>query len=115
MILFKIAEFCSKLPFSKIYVATPDFWVVLAYYAVIAMIVLLFQRKKIQFLRFILGNGTSRFIKKHWQKLVASVTISVILLEMIQIVPRNLHIYFVDVGQRRLLCDSKSDWKKYNY
>lgn len=61
-ILFKIAEICSKLPFSKIYLPTPDFWMLILYYTMTAGIIFLFQRKKIKFLRFILGNGTTRIL-----------------------------------------------------
>lgn len=115
MILFKIAEICSQLPFSKIYLATPDFWMLVLYYIVIAGIVYLFHTKKIKFLRFILSNGITQFCKKYRKKLIIAGISTILLFNIIQCVPRDLKIYFVDVGQRRLLCDKKSDGKKYNY
>lgn len=114
-ILFKIAEICSKLPFSKILLPTPDFWVVILYYVVITGFVYLFQQKKITFLRFILGNGMSNFLKKHWKKVVASVGIIALLMQSMAFIPHDLKIYFVDVGQRRLRSYQKSHGKKYHH
>ena len=102
MLVFKVAELCSKLPFSKIYVATPDFWMVILYYALLAGIVYFFSKYKFKFLRFILGDGTSRFFRKYWQKIIAGAVAVCLCVFVIGLIPRNLKIYFVDVGQRRL-------------
>lgn len=115
MLLFKIAEICSKLPFSKIYLATPDLWQVILYYVIIVGIIFLFQTKKIRFLRFILGDGFKNFFKKQGKKLIASGTIFVLCFQLIKLVPKDLKIYFVDVDQRRLYGNSNTTWKKYYY
>ena len=104
-IIFKIAEICSKIPLSKVYVATPDMWMLLMYYSVVFGIILLFQKKKIRFLKFILGDGVSSFCKKSWRRIVSAMLVCILIISVIQIVPNNLRIYFVDVGQRRLLCN----------
>ncbi len=100
MILFKIAEICSKLPFSKIYLATPDFWFLILYYVAIAGIVYFFSKKKIRFLKFILSDGVTQFCKKYWQRIMAVTSMMVILFCVIRAVSSDLRIYFVDVGQR---------------
>lgn len=115
VIIFKIAEICSKLPFSKIYLATPDFWMVIVYYIVISVIVYLFNINKIKFLKFILGNGISEVFSKNARKIVSSIIIIVFIFGVTNFVSRDLRIYFVDVGQRRLYCYQKSNGKKYYY
>lgn len=114
-IIFKVAEICSQLPFSKIYLATPDFWMVILYYVAISAVIFLFHQKKFQFLRIILSNRTSQALKKHWKKLIALAIVVVMLLKIVSLIPCDLKIYFVDVGQRRLLCHQKSDGKEYHY
>lgn len=99
-IIFKIAEICSKLPFSKIYLPTPDFWMLILYYFVIVGMVILFQKKKMRFLRFILSDEMQRSFQKHWKKIVTLAILSVLLLNGIKMIPRDLKVYFVDVGQR---------------
>lgn len=74
-IIFKVAEICSQLPFSKMYLATPDFWMIILYYVAISAVIFLFHQKKFQFLRFILSNRTSQILKKHGKKLIALVMV----------------------------------------
>ena len=115
MLLFKIAAICSKLPFSKIFVATPDFWQIILYYLVVAGIVYLFQKRKFQCLRFILGNGYKKLFRKYWKKCVIGASIFVLCFQLINVVPKNLRIYLVDVGQRRLHSYSDDFWQKYHH
>ncbi len=114
-ILFKIAEFCSTLPFSKMYVATPDFWQILLYYAGIVGLIYLFQTRKIKFLKFILGTGYKDFGKKYWKKVLICSSVIIFGFQFISLLPRNLRIYFVDVGQRRLRSYSNFPRKKFNH
>ena len=100
MLIFKVAEICSRLPFSKIYLPTPDFWMLILYYIAIAGIVYLFQTRKMRFLRFLLGDGIQNFCKKYYKKMLLSIVTVVILANIIGKIPRNLRVYFVDVGQR---------------
>ena len=102
LIIFKIAEYCSKLPFSKIYLVTPDFWMIVFYYAIIAVIIYLFNLKKISLLKFILGNGMSRFFRKNYKKIISLLVLICLIFQVINLVPKDLKIYFVDVAQRRL-------------
>lgn len=98
-LIFKIAEICSKIPFSKILVVTPNFWMLILYYVVISAMVYFFHIKKFKFLRFILGKGTTSFVKKYYIKIVSSLLILILTINIIKIVPKSLKIHFVDVGQ----------------
>lgn len=100
ILILKIAQICSQLPFSKIYLPTPDLWMVFLYYIFIAEIVYLFHTKKIKFLRFTLGNGEKEFLKKYTKQLIELVIVIIVLFNIIARIPRDLRIYFVDVGQR---------------
>ncbi len=100
LILFKIAQICSMLPFSKIYVATPDFWQIILYYIVLTALIYLFQTRKIKFLKFILGNGYKNFCRIYWKKILIYSSVIILCFQLISLFPKNLRIYFVDVGQR---------------
>lgn len=103
------------MPFHKIYLATPDFWMIVLYYIGLISIIILFNKKKVRFLKFLLGDGIKDFLKKYWKKLITCFAIIAVIFNIIKIVPQNLKIYFVDVGQRRLLCYKKPYGKKYYY
>jgi len=91
-ILIWIAEITSKIPFSSLIVTTPNIFIIITYY------LLLFVSIK---------KGKSLISKiKSKQKLsilimkiiIVAITILVIIGN---IIPRNLNIHFIDVGQRR--------------
>ena len=77
-LLIKIAEISSKLPFSKLYIITPNIIEITLYYLFIC---------------------TSKYVKK-WKKIISILIILIFIFEfLISIVPKNLRIYFVNVGQ----------------
>lgn len=80
---------------------------VILYYIFLSSIIFLFHKKKISFLKFILGDGIKVFFKKYWKKLITSFVIIAVICNILKIIPKKLKIYFVDVGQRRLLCYKK--------
>lgn len=73
---------------------------VILYYIFLSSIIFLFHKKKISFLKFILGDGIKDFSKKYWKKLITLFAIITVIFNTIKIIPNNLKIYFVDVGQR---------------
>ena len=82
-LLIKISSFCSKLPFAKILVVTPYIFNILFYYTII--------------LYLVNYNELKQFIKK---KTVILLSIILILSNFIfYILPQDLKIYFIDVGQ----------------
>lgn len=82
-LLIKISSFCSKLPFAKILVVTPYIFNIIFYYTII--------------LYLVNYNKIKQFIKK---KTVILLSIILILSNFIfYILPQDLKIYFIDVGQ----------------
>ena len=82
-LLIKISSFCSKLPFAKILVVTPYIFNILFYYTII--------------LYLVNYNELKQFIKK---ETVILLSIILILSNFIfYILPQDLKIYFIDVGQ----------------
>ena len=80
-----LIEFCSKIPLSQISVKTPNIILVILYYAIILLI--RFQIIKLE------------NIKKHYKKIIATILIFSLIVNLINIIPTNLKIHFIDVGQ----------------
>lgn len=80
-----IVEICSKLPFSKVYITTPNIFLIIIYYVII--LALRFSIIKIDTL------------KKHYKKIIAVLLIIILIFNLIKILPSDLKIYFIDVGQ----------------
>ena len=83
-ILIKISEICSRIPFSNITVVTPNIFLVILYYL---------------FLWFILYKFY--LLKKYKNKIISVLLIICMILAISKIIPKDLKIYFIDVGQRR--------------
>ena len=82
-LLIKISSFCSKLPFAKILVVTPYIFNIIFYYTII--------------LYLVNYNELKQFIKK---ETVILLSIILILSNFIfYILPQDLKIYFIDMGQ----------------
>ena len=104
-IILKSAEISSKVPFSKIYVVTPYLINVILYYIIFAVIVFVYiikhsEKKTAFIIRF--KNLISHFkyrIRINKQKIISIFLCISILVSIIKIIPKNLKIYFVDVGQ----------------
>ncbi len=104
-ILTKIAEIFSKVAISNIIVATPNLLLVICYYIIVSLIFyIIFLRKKqskraleIMFLTFV-DKFKSKFLitKKH---LLISILLIIILSQSVKLIPKDLKIHFIDVGQ----------------
>lgn len=96
--LLQIANIMGNFSFSKIYCSTPKINIIFIYYLFIAYFIF---RKKFK----------SKIKNRINKKIISIVLIFIILLNFIlpKIISRDLKIYFVDVGQRRLLlsCNTK--------
>lgn len=80
-----IVEICSKLPFSKVYITTPNIFIIIIYYAVILA------------LRFSIIKIST--LKKNYKKIIVILIIIISIFNLIKIIPSNLKIHFIDVGQ----------------
>lgn len=72
-IIFKISEICAQIPFSKIYIPTPSFILVMTYYLSIILIIYFFKRKEFYMIKIMLSfkylnkaikNKTNKKIKE---------------------------------------------------
>ena len=104
--LITIAEICSKLPFSKVYVISPNFLSLLFYYAFLFFIVYQFslkQKKPRRIENKILEQIESirQKIKKSKEKIMLIGFLILLTINLCSIIPQDLKIYFIDVGQRR--------------
>ncbi len=124
-ILILIANFASQLPFSKIYVKTPNILSIILYYIILFILIYLIRCRRKTNLRIQkeqnvektvqINNSSSYkeigqrryeriFInslrnKKIQKDMIAIVLIITIIFQIIKIIPSDLKIYFIDVGQ----------------
>lgn len=102
-IIFGIAYICTKIPFNQIFLPTPKLYFIIIYYCIIVYLTYKFNRRKIYWLRRIIS---SKYILKYLEnnikyiKNIAILTISLIIFSScINILPKDLRINFLDVGQ----------------
>lgn len=91
-ILIYVAKYTAKIPFSSITVTTPSIITVICYYIMIYSI----------------------YNKKCVKKVTAAVTIIVLVISFFNIIPKEMRIHFVDVGQRRLY-SNRNTFKEKDY
>ena len=103
-ILISISEI-SHLPFSKIYIPTPKVWQIVIYYIcviVINKIYMSFNLKEPDFTSIRIRNlvAVLKFkFRQNRKKILRSLIVFVSLVLILNIIPKKLKIYFVDVGQ----------------
>lgn len=102
-LLMHIANFSSSLPFSKIYVKTTSIFTIILYYVILTIVMYLIRCRGRaclcpirRFERILLNNFKN---KKFQRRTIAIILIIVILFQVIKIIPSNLKISFIDVGQ----------------
>lgn len=105
-ILILIANFSESLPLSKIYVKTPNILTIIVYYTILASVIYVIRckgkahicpiRKKPRFQKKILNKLK---IKKNKKRIMEITLIILLMFQIIKILPTNLKIYFIDVGQ----------------
>lgn len=104
-ILKKVALIFANMPFSKIIVVTPSLVFVIVYYITIALIYYIsFLRKKESKRKLEIRLLTNvdkfkLFILKHKKQFFILILSIIILTQVIKILPQNLRIHFIDVGQ----------------
>ena len=102
--LINISEI-ANLPFSKIYLSTPKIWQIIIYYIIVIILNKIYSayfNKKI--------NNTERRIKnlvalakyefyKNKKQILAKIIIIIFFIFTINLIPKELKIHFIDVGQ----------------
>lgn len=92
-----IVKYTSEIPFSKIYLKTPYLWQIILYYLIIFYIYYLYQK----FGKEIFKTIKSKIFQKIGNKKIIAITLIItVSVSLIYInIPKNLRIYFIDVGQ----------------
>ena len=104
-ILKNTAVFFSNVPFSKIIVTTPNIKLVILYYIVLLVITYIFMLKKKETKRMIekaILTNVDKFkclILEKKKIFIMSILLVVTLIEVINLIPKDLKIHFIDVGQ----------------
>lgn len=101
-LLLKVAQFGTQIPFNKITVTTPSLLQMLIYYIIIFIFLIYYKiynakKKTATIVRF--RNLISLFIHKYRQKVISIFLIIVVLISIFKIIPKELIIHFIDVGQ----------------
>lgn len=120
-ILIFISKLGSKIPLSKIYIITPNIVFVIMYYVLVLLSFYIIQLKLEQtpnMFQFRIRNIISLIkyrLNQNKTKIISAILVFFIILFLYYRIPKNLKIYFVDVGQRRLYiyCNSKKQ-KNFN-
>lgn len=94
-----IVKYTSEIPLSKIYIKTPYIWQIILYYLIIFYIYYLYQKFGKEIF-YIIKLKSIKVVKSKFKKIVAITLSMTIILSLINInIPKNLKIYFIDVGQ----------------
>lgn len=103
--LINISKLGTILPFNQMYIATPHILQIIIYYIVICIVNAIYKistrRKLTPFQKRIINwkNLIKHLIRKNSKKVMATITCIVIVVITIEIIPNNLKIHFIDVGQ----------------
>lgn len=104
-IILQIANFFANLFISKIIVTTPHILLVIAYYIALIFFISIRKLRKKEVKRRIekrLLTIVDKFkyeILRHWRKILCTILIFIILMQIIKLVFPQLTIHFIDVGQ----------------
>lgn len=105
-LLIQIANFSSSLPFSKIYVKTPNIFTIILYYTILTITIYIIRcrgracpypnRKRRRFENILLNKLKNKKLRKN----LIAITLTIILIfQITKTLPSKLKIYFIDVGQ----------------
>lgn len=105
-LLIQSTNLTSLIPLSEILVPTPSIVIIIIYYIILFFYMLYIFLKKEYYNRYIMKKiskcilGTSKYIKKNYKIIIAYIIICFILITLaLKIIPKDLEIYFIDVGQ----------------
>jgi len=104
-LLILISKLGRLLPLNKINIATPSMLHIIGYYLIIFVLNVMFKvsnkRKQTAFENRLINwkNLVKHLIRKKRKKIVVILSCVVILAFIIAIIPKDLKIYFIDVGQ----------------
>ncbi len=97
-LLLLITQNTAKIPFSKIYIKVPSLWQIVIYYLFIFFIAYFYNKygKKIFILKTI---KLIHIARKNYKKVISIILSFILIFTLISTYPKDLKIYFIDVGQ----------------
>ena len=108
-LLLELLIYSTKLtsiaPFAEIFVPTPSIIFVIFYYLILFIVLLYFQLMKKENKRFfekkyiIYINYFKEMIKKNYKFLITIFILITVIFSILKTIPKDLKIYFIDVGQ----------------
>ena len=93
-LLIFISKFSSQIPFSQKYIIIPSILFFIIYYLILGYFIRFKSLSKLRKRRII------NIIKDLKSKIISICLILVLIISVIKIIPKDLKIYFIDVGQR---------------
>lgn len=108
-ILLELLIYSTKLtsfgPLCEIWVSTPSIIFVIVYYIILFIVLLYFNLKKQNSKRFIIKrfmyfiNNFKKYIKQNYKIILILSVLIIIIFYFLTKIPKDLKIYFIDVGQ----------------
>ena len=93
-LLIFISKFSSQIPFSQKYIIIPSILFFIIYYLILGYFIRFKNLSELRKRRII------NIIKSLKSKIISICLILVLIFSVIKIIPKDLKIYFIDVGQR---------------
>ena len=104
-LLVQIAKICSELPLSQVYILAPSVWTIIFYYIIIFLMNYIYslslkkekritEVKIMQHIKKILNS-----VKTDSFNIIVIILLFILILNCVNLVPKNLKVYFIDVGQ----------------
>ena len=105
-LLIGTTKFTSVLPMSEVLVPTPSIFIIIIYYLILIIYILYMFLKKEYYNRYVvkkiinIEDNIKIILKKNIKKILISFAIFIIIFVLISnIIPEDLRIYFIDIGQ----------------
>lgn len=104
-ILLKSTQIISKIPISKIYSIVPNVIFIIIYYIVIAILIYYNRTKRKEDKRYLENKLIQKVnqilddLKRNIKVVLVILIIFMIVIFILKLIPKNLKIYFIDVGQ----------------
>ena len=104
-LLILISKYISYLPFSKIIFTTPNLFFIIIYYILLYIILKYIFLSKNFPERYLVKNAirfkekTFKTLKRNLNKVIIIILIFILFFNLFKCIPKDLKIYFIDVGQ----------------
>ena len=108
-LLLELLIYSTKLtsigPLSEIFVSTPNIIFIIIYYLILFLVLLYFNYKQLEHRRFLTRkfwiciDSALKYLKENYKFIIILITLTIIIFSILNTIPKDLKIYFIDVGQ----------------